>query len=318
MGSIMQRRLLVLVLILAQSGDAAEIVWLDGRHETVSRVAVRNDHVLIPFAKGLRSVPKRRIVKAVGDDGAEIALGRRLVDAPPGAPLEAALAALPDAAPDSLPQLQEQLADSLSRTVMERLVAYTKAKKAEVRARAASTLLLMGVDAPLRAGLAVALGDKDRKVRLRLASGLYGVTGALDAAGLADEVAKGLEDRDTGVRAAFALVLGHLGDKRAVPVLKSAGLKNRDHHVRESAAEALAELGDDAGVSVLIGMLSRTRHPAGKDFPERLFVEEKVRVCRHLGRLRARKAIPALEKAARSKHEELAKAAREALAAIGG
>jgi HEAT repeat protein len=313
----MRKRLLFLLLIVSPFADAAEVVWLDGRRETVSRVVVRDDRVLVSFAKGLRSVPKRRIVKAAGDDGAEIALDRKLVDGPPGAPIEAALAGLPDASPDSLPQLQEQLADSLSRAAMERLVELTTAKKAEVRTRAASTLLLMGVDEPLRAGLAVALGDKDREVRLRLASALYGVTGALDVAGLVGEVAKGLEDRDTGVRAAFAMVVGRLGDKRAIPVLKSAGLKNRDHHVRESAAEVLAELGDDAGVTVLIGMLTRTRHPAGKDFPERLFVEEKVRVCRHLGRLRARKATSALEKAARSKHEELAKAAREALAAIG-
>jgi sugar phosphate isomerase/epimerase len=87
--------------------------------------------------------------------------------------------------------------------------------------------------------------------------------------------------------------------------------------VRESAAEVLAELGDDAGVSVLVGMLSRTRHPAGPDLPARIALDEKIRVCDLLGRLKAKGAVEALKKAARAKEAELAAAAQRAIDAIG-
>lgn len=307
-----------LLLAFASVAQAAEVVWLDGRRETVRRVVVKADRVLVSFEKGMRSIPKRRLVKLVGDDGKPIAFERKLVDGPLGDQDQAALAMIPEAPPDRLPSVQERLADSLSRTVLERLVALAGAKKPELRARAATTLLLMGVDESIRAGLSVAVGDKDKAVRRRLASTLPQIAGALELCGSRDEVAKGLADKDSYARAAFALALGRLGDERAIPILKRDGIKHRDHHVRESAAEALAELGDDAGVKVLVSMLTRTRHPAGDSLPERLFVQEKVRVCGHLAKLRAKGAVPALKRAARSKNAELAKAARAALDAIDG
>ncbi len=75
-------------------------------------------------------------------------------------------------------------------------------------------------------------------------------------------------------------------------------------------------VGDDAGVSVLVGMLSRTRHPAGADLPARVVVEEKIRACELLGRLEARAALEALRKAALAREPELAAAAQRAIDAI--
>jgi len=303
---------LLVILAAGRPVSGAEVTWLDGRRETVARASVKGDSVLLSFDKGMRSVSKRRVVRLTGDDGAEIALARQLTDVPADGALKAALEELSAAPPERMRMVEEQLADSMSRAVVAELVELSRSKKADTRARAATTLLLMGLDEPVRAGLAVALGDPDKGVRLRLASTLFEVRAVLRT----DDVAPGLEDRDAAAKATFAMVLGGLGDRRAVPVLRTAGLKNSDHHVRESAAETLAELGDDAGVTILIGMLSRAKHPAGASLPERLVVEEKVRVCGHLERLRARKAVPALKQAARSKNAELAAAANRALAAI--
>jgi len=310
-------RLLLAVLALAGLAAAAEVVWLDGTRESVARVVVKDDRLLLSFEKGMRSVALRRVVAVRGDDDQPVALDRTLRDGPLETEAAAALAALPTADPVALHALQERLADTMRRVVMTRLAELAKDGKADLRARAGETLLLMGLAEPLGAGLDLALKDRDDGVRKRLATGLFAVLGALRTEGLADKVAEGLADRSVDVRTTLALVLGRLGDARAVDVLKASGIKHRDHHVRESAAEVLGELGDDAGVSVLIGMLTRTRHPAGPDLPEHLVIEEKVRVCDLLGKLKAKAAVSALKKATRAKQPDLAAAARRALAAIG-
>jgi HEAT repeat protein len=275
-------RCLGALLALAVVAGAEDLVWLDGRREHVERVTIKGDTLLVPFEKGMRSVPVRRVVQVVGADGQEIALDRTLRDGEPRPEAAAALASLAAADEPALREIQERLADSMSRAVMDRLAQLAKDKKGDLRARAGETLLLMGTAEPLRAGLDIALGDADADVRRRVSSALFQVQGALRAEGLADRVAEGLGDRNPAVKATFALVLGGLGDARARDVLKAC-LRNGDHHVRESAAEVLAELGDDAGVSVLVGMLSRTRHPAGPDLPARIALDEKIRVCDLLG-----------------------------------
>ncbi len=305
---------LALFLIVAP-GHGAEVVWLDGRRETVKRIVVKPDHLLVANSRGLQRLSKRRVVQARDNDGKAIVLRRELRDAPLDEALRGMLAALPGTPPEKWPRAQEQLADAMSRAVMQQLIGLTKDKRPETRARAGTVLLMMGIESPLRAGLSVAQQDKDKGVRRALASTLFQVAGALRAARLADTVAQGLADRDAIVKTSVALALGRMGDQRALPVLK-AGLKNRDHHVRESVAEALAELGSDAGVGVLIRMLSRRTHPAGPSLPKRLVIEEKIRMCDHLGRLRSKKAISALKKAGRSKNPELAAAAKRALDAV--
>lgn len=308
----MGRRLGAL-LVLAVAAAAAEVVWLDGRREHVERVTVKGDLVLVPFEKGVRGIAVRRVVQVVGDDGQEVALDRALRDGALGAEAAAALTALPVADGPTLRELQERLADTMSRAVKDRLLELARDKKPELRARAVETLLLMGTAEALQAGLDLALGDADASVRHRGGSALFHVLGALRADGLADSVARGLLDRDARVKATCALVLGHLKDERARDALKVC-LKSGDHHLRESAAEALAELGDDAGVGVLLAMLTRAKHPTGDP---RIALDEKIRVCGLLGRLKARRAVDALRKAARAEESELAAAAQRALDEIG-
>lgn len=310
-------RRLAAFLVLVAAASAAEVVWLDGSRERVERVVVKGDRVLVPFEKGMRTVAARRIVEAFGDDGGEVALDRALRDGSLAAEDAATLAGLAGADPAALRDLQDRLADSMSRAVMDRLAGLAKDPKADVRARAGETLLLMGTAEPLGKGLEVALGDADAAVRNRVCSALFQVRGALRKEGLADRVAEGLGDRSRDVRTACALVLGALGDDRAREPLRTLGLKSADHHLRESAAEVLAGMGDDAGVAVLVSMLSRTRHAAGPDLPERVFLDEKIRVCDLLGKLKAKSALGALRKAAGAKDADLAAAARRAIEAIG-
>jgi HEAT repeat protein len=310
-------RFVGVLLVLAAGAAADDVVWLDGRREKVERVVVKGDTLLLPFEKGVRSVAIRRVVQVVGKDGEEVALDRALRDRPLGAEETAALASLPAADEVSLRAIQDRLADTMSRAVFDRLAQLAKEKKADLRARAGETLLLMGTGEALRAGLDVAIGDVDADVRRRVASALFQVGGALRTEGLADRVAEGLADRNAHVKTTCALALARLGDGRARDVLKASGLASGDHHLRESAAEALAELGDDAGVTVLIGMLTRTKHPAGPDLPAKIALEEKIRVCGLLGTLKAKRALDALKKAARAKEPELAAAAQRAIDAIG-
>jgi HEAT repeat protein len=305
------------LLAFAAAAAAAEVIWLDGRREEAERVVVKGDRLLLPAEKGMRSVATRRVVRVIGDDGKDVPFDRALRDGAPDAEIAAMLASLPTAEGAALREVQERLADSMSRAVLERLSELARDRKAELRARAGETLLLMGTPESLGAGLGIAIGDGDAAVRRRVASALFAVLGALKVEGLGDRVAEGLADRDANVKATCALVLGRLGDARARDVLRASCLKSSDHHVRESAAEVLAELGDDAGVSVLIGMLSRTKHPAGPDLPARIVLEEKIRVCALLGNLKASRALDALKKAARAKEPELAAAARRAIDAIG-
>ena len=55
----------------------------------------------------------------------------------------------------------------------------------------------------------------------------------------------------------------------------------------------------------------------GPDLPARIFLDEKIRVCGLLGKLKAKAALGALKTAARSKEPELAAAAQRAIEAIG-
>jgi hypothetical protein len=64
-------------------------------------------------------------------------------------------------------------------------------------------------------------------------------------------------------------------------------------------------------------MLTRTKHPGGPELPAKIALDEKIRVCGLLGRLKAKRAVDALRKAAGAKEPELAAAAQRALDAIG-
>ncbi|MHC4952576.1 MAG: hypothetical protein ACYTGZ_01700 [Planctomycetota bacterium] len=79
---------------------------------------MRKDRVLISFDNGMRSIAKRSVVRAIGDDSKELALDRRLSDAPP----------------ERVHELQERIANAMSRAAMDQLVGLTKAKAPAERA----------------------------------------------------------------------------------------------------------------------------------------------------------------------------------------
>lgn len=223
-----------------------------------------------------------------------------------------------------------QLATKPSRPLVERLTSLSRGEKAEQRIRAALVLGKIPARSALERVVSLAVGDTDESVRVAAVGMLLadGVAGLVKEAGLADSMHGGLEDSSLDVRFGVALVLARTGDEAAAPVLKK-GLKDRDHHRREEAAEALALLGDASGVGVLIKMIRYTdrTHPAlkanreleGTEAWKRLVAsvhEERIRVCGHLARLKAKRALSALKKLVRAKDARVAAAAKKAVAAI--
>lgn len=307
------RPALALLALLALPVRAAEIVYVDGRREASEKVVVKEDEILVRFEKGLRRVPRADVAKVVQDDGSVVTIERDLADAALTDAQRADLDGLAKLDEPALLQAQQRLAASLSRAVLERLKELAASKDPRTRARAAVVLVRMGVPESVEPAVAMALGDASGDVREQAASALFGIAGLVEAQGWQATLRPGLEHSDRKIRAIFALVLGQAGDEEAVPALKKDALRHSDHHIRESAAEALAALGDDAGVPLLIKMLTRTRHPAGDDA---ILRAEKIRVCGHLERLAAKKALPALKRVARSGHPELAAAAQRAVDAI--
>ncbi len=224
----------------------------------------------------------------------------------------------------------ESLATKANSAVIEELVALTRQKQEELRARAGFVLAKARSKESLTAAVQLALTDKSVEVRKTVASYLLSdAAGLLTKAGLLEETRKGLADKNEDVRFAFAMILAKSGDKDATPILK-AMLKHSDHHRREAAAESLAELGDDSGAAVLIKMLEYTEknHPLliangemkkDKNSWDRLLKlidEERIRVCGHVAKLKITKAKSALEKLSASPNAPVAEAARTALAAL--
>lgn len=223
----------------------------------------------------------------------------------------------------------ESLAKSPNSELVEKLSALGKSPNADHRRRAALVLSKIPSKASLGPALAVAVGDPDPKVRQDVALYLNadGTPSLLSEAKLLEPARKGLEDKIKEVRYAFALILSKVGDKAAIPTLKSM-LKKRDHHIKESAAEGLAELGDDSGARVLIKMIRYTdrNHPflvANKEVKRepkswaRLLEtvdQERIRVCGHLEKLKCTKAKKALEKLRDRARPAVKEAAMKALA----
>jgi len=319
----MQFLILVLLVVPAARGD--EIVLLDGRRESVDRAVLKGDFVMVKFARGLRRIPRRQVVKILHAGGREEVLERKLVERPLTQMEERLLKAMETAEPSSLRQIEEQLADGSSRALLEALKTSSSNSAGKTRVRAAEVMMMMCVKEAFEAALEVLRNDPEDTVREQLVSALFRILGALEVHGWHKQIIPLLEDTKRAVRTTAALALGQIGVAKATPVLEKEALRSRDHHVRESAAEVLAGLGNDAGVPILIRMLRRRTHPAAaggaadateKSLHDRLLIEEKVRVCGLLERLKSRKARSALKAAARSKNPELAAAAARALQAI--
>ena len=303
-------RVLILLGLVSAPVVATEIVHLDGTRTNSERVVVKDDVILVAFDKGMRQIPKAGVAMIVNDDGGRVILDRKLVEGAPAS--QADIKALETADGAAYLTARQRLAASMSREVFAKAKELSKAKKPETRARAGEVLAGLGVPESLDAAVAIALKDKSAAVRNRVASSLFAIIGLIEAHDWHAKLRPGLESEHQKTRATFALVLGMAGDKAAIPVLKRDALRHRDHHFRESAAETLARLGDDAGVDVLVKMLRRKRHPAG----EEILVVEKIRICGHLERLGAKKALPALRREAKSSNGDLAAAALRAVKAI--
>lgn len=114
-------------------------------------------------------------------------------------------------------------------------------------------------------------------------------------------------DRDQSVRRAVASALGKAGDTRAVPALVAA-LKDRDGLVRFSAAKALAEFEDRRAIPALIEAFNDSNQSeiesqvifsleSSKDnheiLTERAYTQ-RWDAARALGKLRDKRAVPAL------------------------
>ena len=126
------------------------------------------------------------------------------------------------------------------------------------RARAATTLLLMGLDEPIRAGLAVALGDADKSVRLNVASVLFEVRGALRA----DDVAPGIEDRDPATKATFAMVLADLGfasNQVDAPARGLSFMRDGDASPHAGMFLTLDRVFPDGATEAMLGRIYRPR-----------------------------------------------------------
>jgi HEAT repeat protein len=301
------------VLLLALSAAAAELVYVDGRRETVDDAKLEDGAVLVRFERGLRRVPRSDVAKIVGNDGHEETIARAMVPGALTAEQRADLDGLAKVDDLAFLQARQRLAASMSEAVLARLGEIAASSDPAARARAGDVMVKMGTEASVDAAVALGLGDASDKVRTQVASSLSGIAGLVATQGWQEKLRPGLEHKDRTVRALFSLALGRAGDATAIPVLRRDALTHADHHVRESAAETLAELGDDGGLDLLLKMARRTKHPAGDDA---ILLAERIRVCGLLGKLGNEKAVTTLKTIARSRDESLADAAKQALDAI--
>lgn len=306
----------VLASIAAAAAAAAEIVYADGRRAEVADPKQDSQGRWMATREGRRTpLTPGEVVAIVDDAGRETVTIPPVAKGPDAPEAAAALAAVAD--PSGAPPhvAAEKLAACPTQHVHDALVELARDAKKEVRSRGVAALVRLRTREGVVAATAAVLAEKDAALRREMAGWLFASQEIFRRCDVADAVRKGLEDKDAGVRIAFAS-LSPRDTALAISVLRADGLKSGDHHVRESAAEELAERRDGSGESVLIGMLARTRLP-GIDDPalaERMLVEEQVRVARLLGRVCTDPGIAALKKAAKSsKHEAVRRAAQSAL-----
>lgn len=297
---------------------AAEIVHADGRRETVQALradgkggfTIEREGRRVPLAPG-------EIVVVIDDEGVETVTIPELSAGEDSPETKTLIDSLVDPKNEQWPMLVEQLGRVPTRSKLDALAALAKDPKKEVRQRAVRGLAGLRTRESTLAAVEAVLAEKDATARADGAYALFAVSEIFARCDTGDAVARGLADKNTHVRYVFAM-LAAPDDEAAKAVLRGKdGLGSSDHHVRESAATELGERGDAAGENVLVAMLSRNKLP-GIDDPalmERLLIEEQVRVCAILGKLGTKAGRSALEKAAKSKRDAVAEAARRALGA---
>jgi HEAT repeat protein len=306
------------VFALASGAAAAEIVYADGRRESVADPRQDGKGQWLATIEGRRTVLRPgEVVVIVDDAGAETVTIPALAEPPDPPETAAALAGLRDPKNDGWQQSAEQLARRPSRALLDALAALCADKNKELRRRGVAALARLRTRESVAAAAAAVVAEKDAALRRELASSLFSVQEIFRRADTAASVKAGVADKDAIVRVAFAS-LSPPDFAPAIPVLEADGLGSADHHVRESAAMELGERGDASGEGVLVSMLARTSMPGVTDDPalmERLLVREQVAICRILGKLGTPGGKAALEKAKSSKFDAVRKAAEAALAA---
>lgn len=309
--------LLQALVAIGLTGEARADEWIhaDGRRTTVSAPRADSKGRWSAEIDGRRTPVKPGDVVAVVDgEGHETAIPNELTDDPWTPADDALLASLRDVRSTTWHETVESRVAPPRRVLLERLKELGTEKRADVRARATTALVMMRTKDAVRAAVDAVLAESDKSARVAGASALYSVVEIYRRMDLEEATRRGLADKESAVRFAFAwLAPDDFAD--AVPVLKRDGLANSDHHVKESAAFALARHGDAAGESILCSMLARDKIPGvdDADMNTRMLVREQVDVCRLLGKLATKGAIAALERATRSKHEAVRAAAAKAL-----
>lgn len=225
--------------------------------------------------------------------------------------LLAALAVSPVAAQ---PQIAESAIPADAPEAVRKHLIGLYSADAEVRGQSAVALGRMGSQAAPAARFLAALLHDEAMVELRSEGGApRRSVGRLAAEALAaiGEAALGplvtaLEDSPAAGRASAALVLGDLGDKRAVAPLAGA-LKDKAPAVRSAAAESLGKLADRAALDGLAAALRQ-------DESETV----RWRAAWALGRLGDARAVQPLAAALRDPSQTVGAYAAEALGRIGG
>lgn len=299
------------------AAHAAEIVFADGRHETVQDPRRDSKGVWLATRDGHRTALKPGDVVAIIDDaGTETVTIPALADPPDAPDATAALASIRDPKDDAWLGAAERLAARPTQALVDALVALASDTRKDLRSRAVTALARLRTRESVVAAATAVLAEKDPAVRREAVNALFSVWEIFRRAPTQDLVRRGIADKERDVRIAFATLSAH-DDAAATAVLRKEGLSHPDHHFRESAAVELGLRGDGSGESVLLGMLSRSKLPGIDDaaLMERLMIREKVQICGILGKLATDAGKAALRKAAASGPEAVRKAAEAALAA---
>lgn len=313
-------------LWITDSTLAGEIVFADGRREDAPGLSSNAKGEWTYEKEGRRIGVRPGEVAAVVDDAGNETiviplLGNEPESGETAAETAAQIESLKDPKNEAWPIVVEKLGLRPTQTKLDALLALTTDKNKEVRVRGVRGVVGLRTRESTLAAARAVLDEKDAKTRGEAAYTLFAVCEIFkrcDSSESSECVERGLADKAGPVRYVFAMLAPHDLEAAKVILRGSDGLKSSDHHVRESAAMELGKRGDPAGESVLIALLARAKMPEidDPDLMKRLLIEEQVQICAILGKLGTKPGRAALEKAKKSPHAAVSKAAAAALEKI--